>query len=157
MPPNSTILPKPYFVISLLCVQYVCSSTVVYSKVCNLHGLEQYYYFHFPLQTTTHFTHRVTYGGHSIFFHLQSYRSLRNPNKGAPNITPMKKMVAVALFIHFWLQTRFHYKETIKSINMAVMSHACWNLAVSVGHNPFFFFFQTHLYFYNVIFKISNH
>lgn len=42
----------------------------------------------------------------------QSYRSLRYPNKGEPTITPMKKAVAVALFINFLLHTRSHCKET---------------------------------------------
>lgn len=48
--------------------------------------------------------------------HLHSHRSLRNPDKGEPSMTPMKKMVAVALFIHFWLQTRSHWEDIIQHI-----------------------------------------
>ena len=47
------------------------------------------------------------------FCMVHTYLSLRKPNKGAPHITPMKKMVAVALFIPFLSHTRSHLKEII--------------------------------------------
>lgn len=37
------------------------------------------------------------------------YLSLRLPNKMVPNITPRKKMVAVALFFPLWSHTRSHF------------------------------------------------
>lgn len=48
----------------------------------------------------------------------QSYRSPRYPNKGEPTITPMKKAVAVALFINFLLHTRSHCKEIIVGVTV---------------------------------------
>lgn len=45
---------------------------------------------------------------------LRIHLSLRNPNRGAPIITPTKKIVAVALFIHFLLHTRSHCDDKME-------------------------------------------
>lgn len=45
---------------------------------------------------------------------LHTHLSLRNPNRGAPIVTPTKKIVAVALFIHFRLQTRSHCEDKME-------------------------------------------
>lgn len=45
---------------------------------------------------------------------LHTHLSLRNPNRGAPIMTPTKKIVAVALFIHFLLHTRSHCDDKME-------------------------------------------